>query len=81
MYGMGEGLSDIFVQPYKGAQKEGTLGAVKGVGKGTVSLITKTGSGKHPTQFPISSDPTPIYLIRSENEGWDALTKNQDSLV
>jgi len=45
MYGMGEGLTDIFVQPYAGAQKEGTLGAVKGVGKGTVSLVTKTASG------------------------------------
>jgi len=45
MYGMGEGLSDIFVQPYKGAQKEGAVGALKGVGKGTVSLVTKTTSG------------------------------------
>lgn len=45
MYGMGEGLTDIFVQPYRGAQKEGAVGALKGVGKGTVSLITKTGSG------------------------------------
>lgn len=45
MYGMSEGLTDIFVQPYKGAQKEGALGALKGVGKGTVSLFTKTGAG------------------------------------
>lgn len=43
-YGMGEGLTDIFVQPYKGGKQEGVLGVVKGVGKGSVSLLTKTGS-------------------------------------
>lgn len=41
---MGEGLTDIFVQPYKGGKQEGVLGVVKGVGKGSVSLLTKTGS-------------------------------------
>jgi hypothetical protein len=46
MYGMGEGLTDIFVQPYKGAKKEGALGALKGVGKGSLSLMTKTTGGK-----------------------------------
>jgi len=60
MYGMGEGLTDIFVQPYAGAQKEGTLGAVKGVGKGTVSLVTKTASGKHTHQMPQSFPFLPI---------------------
>jgi hypothetical protein len=34
---MSEGLTDIFVQPYKGAKKEGALGALKGFGKGTAS--------------------------------------------
>jgi hypothetical protein len=46
VYGLGEGFTDIFVQPYKGARKEGAVGALKGVGKGTVSLMTKTTSGK-----------------------------------
>ena len=45
MYGMSEGLTDIFTKPYKGAKEEGTFGALKGFGKGTSSLVTKTGSG------------------------------------
>ncbi|KAE9377348.1 glycosyltransferase family 1 protein [Stipitochalara longipes BDJ] len=44
-YGMTEGLTDIFVQPYKGARDEGSLGALKGIGKGTVALASKTGAG------------------------------------
>jgi hypothetical protein len=43
---MSEGLTDIFVQPYKGAKEEGALGALKGFGKGTVALATKTSSGE-----------------------------------
>ncbi|CZR62698.1 related to sterol glucosyltransferase [Phialocephala subalpina] len=42
MYGMGEGLTDIFTEPYRGGKKEGALGVVKGVGKGSVTLLTKT---------------------------------------
>ncbi len=42
---MSEGLTDIFTKPYEGAKEEGVLGALKGVGKGTVSLATKTTSG------------------------------------
>lgn len=45
MYGMAEGLTGIFVQPYKGARDEGPIGALKGFGKGTASLFTKTASG------------------------------------
>lgn len=43
---MTEGVTDIFVQPYKGAKEEGALGALKGFGKGTVALATKTGAGE-----------------------------------
>lgn len=43
---MSEGLTDIVVQPYKGAKKEGTKGAMKGIAKGTVSLATKPLSGE-----------------------------------
>jgi hypothetical protein len=46
-YGMGEGLSDIFVLPYKGGREEGGLGVAKGVGKGGLSMVTKPFSGKH----------------------------------
>jgi hypothetical protein len=45
-YGMTEGITDIFFQPYKGAREEGALGALKGFGKGTVALATKTGAGE-----------------------------------
>ena len=47
LYGMSEGLTDIFVQPYKGAKEGGALGVVKGVGKGTAALATKTTSGMY----------------------------------
>ena len=40
-----EGMTDIVVKPYQGAQKEGFKGAAKGVGKGLVSMTTKTGAG------------------------------------
>jgi hypothetical protein len=43
-YGMCEGLTDVFVLPYRGNKKNGTLGIVTGVGKGVVSLATKTSS-------------------------------------
>ncbi|CAK5273757.1 unnamed protein product [Mycena citricolor] len=39
--GVYEGLTDIVVQPYKGAKSGGVLGATIGAGKGAVSLATK----------------------------------------
>lgn len=44
-WGFVDGLSDVVVKPYQGAQKEGAKGAAKGLGKGLVSLTTKTGAG------------------------------------
>ncbi|CAH0057202.1 unnamed protein product [Clonostachys solani] len=44
-WGFVDGLSDVVVQPYNGARKEGALGTVKGIGKGVVSLATKSGAG------------------------------------
>ncbi|RKK60349.1 Sterol 3-beta-glucosyltransferase UGT80B1 [Fusarium oxysporum] len=44
-WGFIDGLSDVVTQPYKGARKEGALGAVTGVGKGVMSLATKSGAG------------------------------------
>ncbi|USW56735.1 hypothetical protein Slin15195_G100540 [Septoria linicola] len=43
--GIGEGGRDLVMRPAKGAQKEGFLGAAKGVAIGTGSLVTKTVSG------------------------------------
>ncbi|ESU10745.1 hypothetical protein FGSG_12643 [Fusarium graminearum PH-1] len=44
-WGLVDGVCDVLVQPYKGARKEGVLGAVKGFGKGAISLTTKSGAG------------------------------------
>lgn len=44
-WGFIDGLSDVVMEPYRGARDEGALGAVKGVGKGTVNLVTKSGAG------------------------------------
>lgn len=44
-WGFVDGLSDVVMKPYQGAQKEGAVGAAKGVGKGLVSMTTKTGAG------------------------------------
>ncbi|KAI1451287.1 glycosyltransferase family 1 protein [Annulohypoxylon moriforme] len=41
VYGIVDGISDVFVLPYKGAQQEGVIGGIKGFGKGCVGLSTK----------------------------------------
>lgn len=48
VYGVVDGVSDVFVLPYKGAQQEGALGAVKGVGKGLAGMSSKLFTGKFP---------------------------------
>lgn len=45
VHGMAEGLTDIFSQPYKGGQKEGAKGVIKGLAKGTLGTTTKVSSG------------------------------------
>jgi hypothetical protein len=44
-WGFLDGISDIVVKPYQGAQKDGMKGAAKGLGKGMVSMATKSGAG------------------------------------
>jgi hypothetical protein len=44
-WGFVDGLSDLVMEPVRGAGTGGALGAVKGVGKGAVSLVTKSGAG------------------------------------
>ncbi|EEU35053.1 uncharacterized protein NECHADRAFT_44809 [Fusarium vanettenii 77-13-4] len=44
-WGFIDGISDVVMEPYKGAKKEGALGAVKGIGKGAMNLVTKSGAG------------------------------------
>ncbi|KAJ5554843.1 hypothetical protein N7535_007286 [Penicillium sp. DV-2018c] len=44
-HGFSHGISDIFRQPYEGAQKEGIMGAIKGFVKGPIGMGTKAASG------------------------------------
>ncbi len=44
-WGFADGLTDLVMEPIRGARDEGALGAVKGVGKGAVSLVAKSGAG------------------------------------
>ena len=46
VFGLAEGMADIFVEPYRGGKKEGALGVVKGIGKGSLGFIAKSGAGK-----------------------------------
>jgi hypothetical protein len=43
--GLVHGLSGIFVDPYKGAKKEGVKGFLKGVGKGLIGVVAKPAAG------------------------------------
>ncbi|ETI23926.1 hypothetical protein G647_05733 [Cladophialophora carrionii CBS 160.54] len=43
-FGWYDGVTGLFTQPWKGAQKEGTSGFFKGIGKGIGGLATKPGA-------------------------------------
>ena len=43
--GVGTGVVDILVQPYKGAKDHGALGFAAGIGRGAIGTLTKAGSG------------------------------------
>jgi hypothetical protein len=43
-YGWYDGVTGLFTQPWKGAQKEGASGFAKGIGKGIGGLLTKPGA-------------------------------------
>ncbi|KAF2182922.1 glycosyltransferase family 1 protein [Zopfia rhizophila CBS 207.26] len=42
--GFYEAITDIVTKPYAGAKEEGTLGFVKGIGKGSMNMVMKPGS-------------------------------------
>lgn len=44
--GIGEGLADLVVKPYKGAKEKGAVGGITGMGKGVLSFTTNVSSGK-----------------------------------
>jgi hypothetical protein len=43
MWGMTEAMSDIVVKPFQGMQQDGAIGVVKGVGKGMLNTVSKSG--------------------------------------
>ncbi|CAG8902486.1 unnamed protein product [Penicillium egyptiacum] len=61
LYGVAGGLTDIVVQPYRGAQVEGAIGVAKGVAKGTIGTMTKLSSGSFLYKaLPFSTNETPV---------------------
>lgn len=44
-WGFVDGLSDLVMEPVRGASKGGAVGAFTGFGKGAASLVTKSGAG------------------------------------
>ncbi|KAH8805060.1 putative sterol glucosyltransferase [Xylogone sp. PMI_703] len=44
VFGMADGITDFFMEPVRGGKESGTLGAVKGFGKGIVNISTKVPS-------------------------------------
>lgn len=55
-YGFYDGISGLVTQPMRGAEKEGAVGLVKGIGKGIGGLILKPGAGTiSPCRSPLLS--------------------------
>lgn len=52
---MAEGVTDILVQPVKGAAKDGVIGLGVGLGKGSLQALTKPAAGKSCIFFPSNS--------------------------
>jgi UDP:flavonoid glycosyltransferase YjiC (YdhE family) len=46
-FGFYDGISGLITQPIRGAEKEGTAGLLKGIGKGIGGLIMKPGAGQY----------------------------------
>ena len=44
--GLYNSVTGLVTEPYKGAKTEGTVGFLKGIGKGSVGFVTKSGTGK-----------------------------------
>ncbi|KAI1385128.1 glycosyltransferase family 1 protein [Hypoxylon trugodes] len=44
--GITDGFTDLIQEPIKGGRKLGTLGAIKGVGKGSANMVAKVSSGE-----------------------------------
>jgi hypothetical protein len=70
-FGVGEGLSDIFVLPVKGGIEQGTKGVFIGLGKGAINIVSKTGTGvlgliSYQTQGISKSIRSAVYTTTAE---------------
>lgn len=63
--GIADGLADLVVEPYRGSKNEGALGFAKGLGKGGLGFLAKTGSGKCIRAFNLKTLKTKQLTIRS----------------
>jgi hypothetical protein len=45
-YGFYDGITGLVTQPIRGAQENGTIGAIAGIGKGVGGLVLKPGAGE-----------------------------------
>jgi hypothetical protein len=55
-YGLYDGISGLITQPMKGAEKEGTAGLIKGIGRGIGGLVLKPGAGEYYVLLTFDSD-------------------------
>jgi hypothetical protein len=46
VYGFYDGITGLVTQPIRGAQENGTIGAIAGIGKGVGGLVLKPGAGE-----------------------------------
>jgi hypothetical protein len=51
---MYDGITGLVTQPLRGAEKEGTAGLIKGIGKGIGGLILKPGAGKYSPGYSVT---------------------------
>lgn len=62
-YGVADGFADLVREPVKGGQEGGALGAVKGVGKGSVNMISKVSSGMFTSRLDFSCSTEVMELM------------------
>lgn len=83
-FGMYDGISGLVTQPYRGAQKQGALGLVKGFGKGIGGLAFKPWAGKlfyHVSLFLLTrcADYSTSYVVPSRL--CDGRTRCRDTVI
>ena len=92
-FGLGwyDGVTGVFTQPWKGAQKEGTIGFLKGIGKGIGGIVAKPGAalfgipghfmkGVHKEMQKLWSGNVQNYIIASRTaQGYEAWLQSSDA--